>query len=165
MCKFPWQLLFRNSSVNTAAASSSDHSPLVVLISTVEQLATRVEKPFRYEASWAVKEECKKVIEESWNRNKMMSNKLMVARENLKRSREKLSWWSKNSVQPDTKIIHNRFQKLQALQKANKGDLKEEIQATKKEINQLLEEEDTYWRQRAKHKWLLEGDRNTRLFH
>ncbi|KAF5447348.1 hypothetical protein F2P56_032905 [Juglans regia] len=129
----PWQLLFGNYSVTSTAASCSDHNPLVVSILTLEQLDYRVEKPFRYEVRWELQEECKKVIEESWNRNSPKSNKLQVASENLMRSRER--------------------------------NLREEIQAARGEINQLLEEEDTHWRQRAKQKWLLEGDRNTRFFH
>lgn len=33
------------------------------------------------------------------------------------------------------------------------------------ELNGILEQEDAYWRQKARCKWHLEGDRNTRYFH
>ncbi|KAF5445314.1 hypothetical protein F2P56_034374 [Juglans regia] len=99
--------------VTSTAASCSDHNPLVVSILTLEQLDYRVEKPFRYEVRWELQEECKKVIEELWNRNSPKSNKLQQV--------------------PETSI-----------QIANEGNLREEIQAARGEINQLLEEEDTH---------------------
>jgi len=35
----------------------------------------------------------------------------------------------------------------------------------KEELNDLLEQEDLKWRQRAKEDWLKSGDRNSRYFH
>jgi hypothetical protein len=35
----------------------------------------------------------------------------------------------------------------------------------KKEIHDMLEQDDIKWRQRAKEAWLREGDRNTKFFH
>lgn len=33
------------------------------------------------------------------------------------------------------------------------------------EYNQLLQQEETYWYQMARHKWVSSGDKNTRFFH
>lgn len=35
----------------------------------------------------------------------------------------------------------------------------------KQNLEELLDQEETLWKQRAKTQWLAEGDRNTRFFH
>ena len=41
----------------------------------------------------------------------------------------------------------------------------EEINQVRKEINDLLDSEEIFWRQHAKAHWLREGDKNTKFFH
>ena len=45
------------------------------------------------------------------------------------------------------------------------GLLGDEINQARKEINELLNSEETYWCQRSKAHWLNEVDRNTKFFH
>lgn len=40
-----------------------------------------------------------------------------------------------------------------------------EINRLRREINDLLNDVEIYWGQRAKAHWLKEGDRNTKFFH
>lgn len=41
----------------------------------------------------------------------------------------------------------------------------EEIRKIENQINNLLMDEDVYWKQRSRANWLREGDKNTRFFH
>ena len=45
------------------------------------------------------------------------------------------------------------------------GELSSEIRILRRELNELLDEEELYWGQRAKAHWLKEGDRNKKIFH
>ncbi|XP_042972839.1 uncharacterized protein LOC122304645 [Carya illinoinensis] len=56
-------------------------------------------------------------------------------------------------------------QELKAIQESNVGEDNVIISNLKKDIDNLLEEEDLKWKQRAKQQWLKEGDRNTSFFH
>ncbi|XP_041026930.1 uncharacterized protein LOC121267125 [Juglans microcarpa x Juglans regia] len=152
-----WLENFGGYLVTTAAASFSDHRPLVVSIAPEGQSLVRGERPFRYEASWALKEDCHKVVEEAWKRSWMVSNKLEMATEGLNRFKESLRTWSKTSVGSTNQQLHNKIQQLSALQQADKGELKGPIQVVKKDLDQLLEEDDIHWKQRAKQRWLQEG--------
>lgn len=33
------------------------------------------------------------------------------------------------------------------------------------ELDQILEQEEQYWRQKARYQWITQGERNTRFFH
>ncbi|KAF5447955.1 hypothetical protein F2P56_033465 [Juglans regia] len=160
-----WIDKFGGFLVTTATTSSFDHRPLVVSLDPEGQKLIRGERPFRYEASWALREDCHKVVKEAWKRPEMVSNKLELATEGLTRCKESLRTWSKTLGGSTNKHVHMKIKQLSALQQADKGDLQGSIQAVKKEIDQLLKEDDIHWKQRAKQRWLQEGDRNTKFFH
>jgi hypothetical protein len=62
-------------------------------------------------------------------------------------------------------LIRKKTKELEVMQEtANNCDL-EAKNAFTEEVNGLLEQEETKWRQRAKEKWLRHGDRNTKFFH
>ena len=51
------------------------------------------------------------------------------------------------------------------MQHDKNGELGFEIRILRRNLNELLYEEELYWGQRAKAHWLKEGDRNTKFFH
>lgn len=47
----------------------------------------------------------------------------------------------------------------------SKGDLIAQRTCVQKDLNLILAQEESYWRQRSQIFWMREGDRNTRFFH
>jgi hypothetical protein len=62
-----WRNLWSDVEVLVLANRSSDHHPLLMQINKYEQMAKRRGKPFRVEASWAIKPDFKEVIHTGWN--------------------------------------------------------------------------------------------------
>ncbi|XP_041000418.1 uncharacterized protein LOC121246355 [Juglans microcarpa x Juglans regia] len=73
--------------------------------------------------------------------------------------------WSRVVFGNSKRKLNSKLKQLSALQSFNTGNLGKDIKRIQEEIDQLLEEEDVTWKQRAKQKWLKDGDRNSKFFH
>ena len=63
-------------------------------------------------------------------------------------------------------MLQNKRKDLSLLAQQNgDGSLSAEINSLRREINNLLDDEELYWGQRSKAHWLREGDKNTKFFH
>ncbi|KAK2414188.1 hypothetical protein QL285_036811 [Trifolium repens] len=45
------------------------------------------------------------------------------------------------------------------------GSNQDQLAEVRRKLSQLMQQDDTYWRQRAKNHWYKDGDRNTKFFH
>ena len=63
------------------------------------------------------------------------------------------------------KIKEKRKLLQEAVQADRDGSKGNEIDSLRKEINELLDEEEIRWNQRSRVDWLILGDRNTQYFH
>lgn len=73
--------------------------------------------------------------------------------------------WSKQQVDNSKREIKTKLAQISNLQHLNKRDMNDIIKIMQREIDKLLEEENTKWNQRAKQRWQKEGDINTKYFH
>ena len=86
--------------------------------------------------------------------------------ENLKICAADLSRWNSAVYGQIPKKIQDKRNRLNALaMRENDEDLSLEINRLRGELNDLLDDEEMYWGQRAKAHWLKEGDKNTKFFH
>ena len=86
--------------------------------------------------------------------------------DNLNSCAADLKSWNSNVYRQIPKKILTKRNTLNSLTLQDKdGTLSTEINNLRREINDLLDDEEIYWGQRAKAHWLKEGNKNTRFFH
>ena len=85
---------------------------------------------------------------------------------NLYNCAMELKKWSSKTFGQIPKKIQEKRNALNSLTlQDNDGSLSTKINCLRREINDLLDDEEIYWGQRAKAHWLREGDKNTSFFH
>jgi hypothetical protein len=159
-----WRRAFPEAEVHVAVSACSDHAPLFLYLARPP--ITNGKNPrFYYEAGWANNESCKEVINSVWS--KVYSNDLGWARlgAKLKECITSLKMWCRNSRKDGQQEFLKLNRRLLSLQEREDTAVIPEIKKIKTQLHVLLDNEELWWRQRAKEDWLKMGDRNTRFFH
>lgn len=58
--------LFPSSNCHVLPTIKSDYSPLIIFLENFQELARKRDYKFRYEASWELKSDCARIIQEAW---------------------------------------------------------------------------------------------------
>ncbi|KAF5481578.1 hypothetical protein F2P56_002218 [Juglans regia] len=136
-----WMNFYSETWVEVLVARTSDHKPLLVHIN-VQNPSTRMQvrqrkKGFKYEACWALDEECEVVLKEAWTG----FSKVIGL---LNNSRKALLRWNKNIKQRQGQEVEEKTKILQNLQAMENGSNVEEIRKVTKELHLALEKEDLW---------------------
>lgn len=159
-----WRHYYPEAVVNVDAAVSSDHAPLILsLLNNGSKVARK--SFFRFEAGWALNDGYKYEVSTIWNLpwpGKMgwecLSNKLSACM-------LKITHWNEGFSKPSQNRLACMRARLAELQGMERMGNSESMVRLKRDIETLTEQEDLWWRQRAKLNWLKHGNRNTKYFH
>ncbi|XP_010675063.1 uncharacterized protein LOC104891112 [Beta vulgaris subsp. vulgaris] len=160
-CNPDWGLQFSQARVKHLPAIASDHCPLLISPNGFVPLPS-LNKPFRFQAMWLHHEKFQEFVQSKWKHSvPIMSSLLSLS--------EALQDWNRD-------VFKNIFQRkrlllarIEGVQKnigfsTHRGLIKLESKL-RRELEDVLQEEETYWFQKSRITWLKDGDRNTRFFH
>jgi hypothetical protein len=86
-------------------------------------------------------------------------------KEKIQKCQQEISKWNGSHKGQTEKLISQKTKRLEELQDGDGFLDLENIHTLQQEVNDLLEQEDLKWRQRAKENWLRHGDKNSKYFH
>ncbi|KAF7844993.1 ribonuclease H [Senna tora] len=160
LCSPDWRTRFVDASTKSLIRLSSDHHPILLI--TEEQENNPQNRPFRFEACWLQYKDFNKFIKKQWNKDSEHNSMLHGLALKLKD-------WNRNvfgNIRVRKNNLKRRIKGIQAaLDKKFNPYLEELGRSLEKELEEVLNQEEAHWFQKARCKWIREGDRNTKYYH
>jgi len=152
--------------VSTLSKLKSDHFPLLL---DFEHSQTTFVSQFKFLSMWTLHDDCKSIIQESWNEN-MVGCPMFILNQKLKNLKQKLKHWNKNVFGNVNTLVKEAEQKLILIQSDidTNGAFETLLDHQKNaqiDLEKALEKEEELWKEKSSSNWHSNGDRNTKYFH
>lgn len=161
LCSMPWIQSFPTAKVTHMETVASDHS---ILMLDTQPAVKKVRRRFTFDRKWLQYEEVDQVVSQAWNTRQQGSKSFKVTKK-IKVCRMALLTWNKK-LNGNAKEEINRIKgEIERAKQSPNGSGGQEIAIKLKELEAAYKKEEIFWAQKARNRWLREGDRNTAFFH
>ena len=147
-------LVFKISHCNESVASNS---------------VCRYASTFKFLKMWSYHNDCSSFIRSVWS-NQAFGSPMQILSQKLKRLKDELKVWNKNIFGDIHNQVKATFAKVDDIQQlinisGYSDELMHQEKLAKIDLENVLNIEEVYWKEKAKIKWHCDGDRNTAFFH
>jgi hypothetical protein len=166
VCNQSWLDMCSASTVTTLIKQRSDHFPLLL---DVQLTFVPFVSNFKFMKMWTLHPGCKNVVEDCWNTS-VLGCPMFILSKKLKLLKEKLKTWNKDCFGNVHTLVTSAEQRLQLVQdqiqqNGHSDTLLQEERIASSIYEEALNKQEAFWQEKARVKWHLEGDRNTKYFH
>lgn len=160
-----WNQLYPNSTQTVLPNTSSDHCPIVYTANT----RYRKSRFFRFENCWLRFKEYNDMIVQTWQSIAIAQTPTQLHNK-LTTLQQKTKEWAKNritTIKTQIRICREYLGWIDQVKERRQTTQLEKfiVAKIKKRYTDLSTLEEDIWRQRARTKWEMQGDRGTRFFH
>ncbi|CAN0855442.1 LINE-1 retrotransposable element ORF2 protein [Linum grandiflorum] len=156
MANTQWTTQFDNINIVHEGIIGSDHAPMTIDLAFVPN---QVPALFRFDKRWNADNVCHNHLTELWTSGNTTGEALTALR-------EALQTWSKEELankRRKDKAIKRQIKALEGEWRTEEVIVRE--QALKRELQDIWRTDEDLWKQTARARWNVDGDRNTAYFH
>lgn len=118
---------------------------------------------------WTLYDACKDIVNQSWNTN-VVGCHMHILSQKLKLLKTNLKVWNREVIGNIHENVSEAENNLQAIHEkidtyGHTETLLNQQKAAQITLENVMDKQEAFWREKAKVKWHLEGDRNTSYFH
>jgi hypothetical protein len=166
VCNHSWLDTCCVNFVSTISKLKSDHFPLLL---EFQVTSIPVASNFKFMRMWSLHPDCRNIILDSWN-TVVVGCPMFILSQKLKNLKSTLKSWNKmqfGDVNASVITADQNLQRIQSdIQVMGPTDvLLAEEKLASKVYEDVLSRQEVFWQEKAKVKWHLDGDRNTKYFH
>ncbi|KAH9769616.1 reverse transcriptase domain-containing protein [Citrus sinensis] len=162
---------FQEKAAMNLVTWSSDHNP--ILMEVLEKgsglrYSRRTFRRVHHEDMWSPYEKCGEIVKREWKESSCWDrgNPVDLFQRKSKESLAELKLWSNEEFKGRQKRLKQLKERLKEIRQ-NYGhyDNGLEVKNIERQIDNILIDEEIFWKQRSRADWLREEDRNTKFFH
>jgi len=157
-----WIHSFPHFSVTHLPAHTSDHNPLILDTDTP---LPSLPRPFLFEEFWTHDPSCGTVIGKAWSSSVLGSPSFCISKK-LKNTKKALKHWNKHVFGNIQTKLSSTYHTLDITQQAAPSDSTLALELHLKSVlHDLLQHEESLWKNKSRELWLTCKDLNSRFFH
>ncbi|XP_071909826.1 uncharacterized protein [Coffea arabica] len=161
MSSADWFKTFENAKCSHIKTYASNHCALMI---DTKPTVERKKRRFFFDKRWLQHEEIFEVIKEAWEEN-VEGSRMYQVQSKVRNCRVALLKWS-NSINKNSKDrIDSLKKQLDQTRESSMDNKREKMVGLKSQLTKAYNDEEIFWSQKSRLKWLQEGDRNTQYFY